>query len=163
MTWAPAGTSTLAPTAAILPSRMTTVPSSMGEPARVKILACVIATTEGDCANALRLKEASDAPKTAQMEISLARLTGHLRKQRLVAGAWACRLASFLLVFSRLVWRRAFCQAQSWRPAFFRRLFFLSPSTLSFLFRGSRGRRCRACGRSKCGHQSEFAEQQRRR
>src|SRR5437867_2202203 len=49
MTWAPAGTSTLAPTAAILPSLTTKVPSSMGEPASVTILACVIAKTEAVC------------------------------------------------------------------------------------------------------------------
>src|ERR1700734_2667246 len=106
----PAGTSTLAPTAAILPSRMTTVPSSIGEPARVKIFAWVIATTVGDCAETVKPKQASDAAKTAQMEISLARFTGHLRKRRLPAGAWACRLAFFLRIFFHLVWRRAFCQ-----------------------------------------------------
>src|SRR5438132_9044995 len=49
MTWAPAGTSTLAPTAAILPSLITKVPSSIGEPASVTILACVIAKTETGC------------------------------------------------------------------------------------------------------------------
>src|SRR2546427_9245588 len=49
MTWAPAGTSTLAPTAAILPSLITKVPSSIGEPASVTILACVIAKTETVC------------------------------------------------------------------------------------------------------------------
>src|SRR5208337_5108103 len=130
MTCAPAGTSTLAPTAAILPSRMTSVPFSMGAPASVKIFACVRATVEGGCvcAEAPRDKMQTAAASVAKRRTILMLFTEHLRKRRPFAVAWAFLLASF-----RLAWRRAFCQFQWWHPAFSLQLSFLFPSALSFL------------------------------
>src|SRR5229473_640332 len=95
MTCAPAGTSTFAPMAAILPSRMTSVPSSMGAPARVKIFAWLRAKLGGgcDCAGAFGLKQQAAATIGAKRRIILMLMlfTEHLRRR--LAAAWACPLA----------------------------------------------------------------------
>src|SRR5277367_608815 len=92
------------------------------------------------CAETLRDKMQAAAATVTKRRIILMLFTEHLRKRRPFAAAWAFPLASF-----RLAWRRAFCQSQLWRPAFSLRLSFPSPSELSSLFRGTRGRRYRAC------------------
>src|SRR5271163_2666303 len=85
--------------------------------------------------------------------IILMLFTEHLRKRRPLAEVWVCLRFSF-----RLVWHRASCQFQLWRPAFSLRPSFLFPSGLSFLFREQGGRRYRACDRSTRGHRSAFVE-----
>src|SRR5277367_4151071 len=160
MICAPDGTSTFAPTAAILPSRMTSVPSSTGEPATVKILACVMAITVGgwDWPEAVNERqEAAAAMTSVERRIIAVSFTAHLRKRRRLAGVSFCHQASRHQASLRVFFRRV-----CFRP-FSLRLSFLFPSGLSFLFRGSGALQYRACGRSRRGHRSVFAELPRRR
>src|SRR5258708_32883999 len=146
---------------------MTTVPSSIGGPARVKIFACLIAisSTVKVCAlQALAPRRVNT--RTAPRKLRRRRFTAHLPDPRRLAEALVCLRVSFLLISSRL----AFSLRPSSLPVSSRRPFFLplassvlSRGDLSFLFQVRRARLFLFPGQSRRGRRSAFSSPPRRR
>src|SRR5713101_4235555 len=148
MTCASLGTSMLVPTAAILPSRMSTVAFSSGGPASVYTFALVMAYV--DVAGAAFTDGiAITARRAARTEIPYAKYeTRKFLPSVLIAhpGQRSIQLPIAHQHRLRPLPPEASPRASSPRPFLFR-------SGLSFPWRGRRGQQCRRGGRNRRGHQ----------
>src|SRR5258708_29972722 len=145
---------------------MTTVPSSIGGPARLKIFACVMAVSRAVKVCALPAPPPRRVnTRTAPRKFRRRRFTVHLPAPRRLAEALVCLLVSFLLISSR----PAFSLRPSSLPVSSRRPFFLplgssvlSRGDLSFLFQVLRARRFLFPCQSRRGRRSVFSAPRRR-